>query len=54
MFGNDENIFRYFNISYDYKVECQEVNIEPIMDYINKSFNTEFTEFKLFYSIDDL
>ena len=54
-FGNDENIFRYVNnfISYDYKIECKEINIEPIMDYINKSFNTKITKIKLFYSLDD-
>ncbi len=42
-FGNDENIFRYVNnfISYDYKIECKEINIEPIMNYINEWFNTK-------------
>ena len=54
-FGNDENIFRYVNnfVSYDYKIECKEIYIEPIMDYINKSFNTKITKIKLFYSLDD-
>ena len=54
-FGNDENIFRYVNnfISYDYKIECKEINIEPIMDYINECFNTKITKIKLFYSLDD-
>ena len=54
-FGNDENIFRYVNnfITYDYKIECKEINIEPIMDYISKSFNTKITKIKLFYSLDD-
>jgi hypothetical protein len=39
-FGNDENIFRYVNnfISYNYKIECKEINIQPIMDYINELF----------------
>ena len=54
-FGNDENIFRYVNnfISYDYQIECKEINIEPIMDYINECFNTKITKIKLFYSLDD-
>ena len=54
-FGNDENIFRYVNnfISYDYQIECKEINIEPIMDYINDCFNTKITKIKLFYSLDD-
>ena len=54
-FGNDENIFRYVNnfISYDYKIECKEINIQPIMDYVNECFNTKITKIKLFYSLDD-
>ena len=54
-FGNDENIFRYVNnfVSYDYKIECKEINIQPIMDYINECFNTKITKIKLFYSLDD-
>ena len=54
-FGNDENIFRYVNnfISYDYQIECKEINIEPIMDCINECFNTKITKIKLFYSLDD-
>jgi hypothetical protein len=55
-FGNDENIFRYVNnfISYDYKIECKEINIEPIMDYINECFNTKITKIKILYSLDDI
>ena len=54
-FGNDENIFRYVNnfICYDYKIECKEINIQPIMDYVNECFNTKITKIKLFYSLDD-
>ncbi len=54
-FGNDEYIFRYVNnfISYDYKIECKEINIEHIVDYINECFNTKITKIKLFYSLDD-
>ena len=54
-FGNDENIFRYVNnfISYNYKIECKEINIQPIMDYVNECFNTKITKIKLFYSLDD-
>jgi hypothetical protein len=53
-FGNDENIFRYVNnfICYDYKIECKEINIQPIMDYVNECFNTKITKIKLFYSLD--
>ena len=54
-FGNDENIFRYVNnfISYNYKIECKEINIQPIMDYVNECFNTKITKIKLLYSLDD-
>ena len=55
-FGNDENIFRYVNnfISYDYNIECKEINILPLMDYINECFNTKITKIKILYSLDDI
>ena len=50
-FGEDDKLFKFINnyIGNKYKIECKDINLNPLMECINNTYNLNIKKIRLLY-----